>query len=88
LLSSEAPAENYVLKQMEHELHDYGDENAELSGESVVSTNFSVAPLLMKHVEVYWRRRELVDANAVVSFISDLLSNERTVQLAVHLVLV
>jgi hypothetical protein len=28
------------------------------------------------YVEVDWSRRELVDANAVVTFISDLLSNE------------
>jgi hypothetical protein len=76
VLFSEEPAEYYRLKLMEHELHDSDDENADLSAEKVVTTKFSVAPLLMKHVEADWRRSELVDANAVVSFISDLLSNE------------
>jgi hypothetical protein len=76
LLSSEEPAEYYGLKQIEHELQDCGGENADLPAENVVNTKFSVAALLMKHVEVDWSRRELVDANAVVTFISDLLSNE------------
>jgi hypothetical protein len=76
LLLFEEPAECYGLKQMDHELHDCGDENADLPAEHVVGTKFSVAPLLMKHVEVDWRRRELVYANAVVSLISDLRSNE------------
>jgi hypothetical protein len=75
-LFSEEPAEFYGLKQMEHELHDCGDENADLPSKNVVKTKFSVATLLMKHVEVDWRRRELVDVNAVVSLISDLRSNE------------
>jgi hypothetical protein len=70
------PAEYYGLKQMEHEMHDSGDENADLSAESVVTTKCSVASLRMKHVELDWRRRELVNANAVLSFISYLLSNE------------
>jgi hypothetical protein len=68
--------EYYCLKQMEHELQVCGDENAYLPAENVVNTKFSVAPLLMKHVEVDWSRRELVDANAVGTFISDLLSNK------------
>jgi hypothetical protein len=59
---------------MEHALHDSGDESADLSAGTVLTTKFSVAPLPMKHVEVDRRRRGLVDANAVVSFISDLLS--------------
>jgi hypothetical protein len=55
LLFSEEPAGYYGLTQMEHELHDCGDENADLPGENVVKTNFSVT-LLMKHVEVDWRK--------------------------------
>jgi hypothetical protein len=51
-LYSEEPAEYYVLKQMEHELHDSGDENADLSAENVVTTKFGVAPLLMKRSSV------------------------------------
>jgi hypothetical protein len=78
----------YGLKQIEHELHDSGDENVDLIAENVVTTKLSVAPLLMKHVEVDWTQRELVDANAVVSFISELLSNEGSVQLAMQLELV
>jgi hypothetical protein len=73
---SEEPAEYYGLKQVEHELHDCGDKNADLPVENVIKTEFNLAPLLMKHVEVDWRRRELVDVNAVVSLISDLRSNE------------
>jgi hypothetical protein len=88
LFFSEKPAGFYSLKQMEHELQDCGDENADLPAESVVNTKFSVAPLLMKHVEVHWSRRELVYANAVVTFISDLLPTSKTVQLALQLVLV
>jgi hypothetical protein len=61
---------------MEHELHDCGDEIADLPAENVVKTNFSVATLLMKHVDVDWRRRQFLDVNAVVSLISDLRSNE------------
>jgi hypothetical protein len=76
LLFSEEPAEYDGLKQMDHELHDCGDENADLPAENVVKTKFSVATLLMKHVEVDWRRRQLVDVNVVVSLISDLRSNE------------
>jgi hypothetical protein len=87
-LFSEEPAEYYGLKQMEYELHDCGDESADLPSENVDKTKFSVATLLMKHAEVDWRRRELVDGNAVVTLISDLRSNERTVQLAVQKVLV
>jgi hypothetical protein len=84
LLFSEEHAEYYGLKLMEHELQDCDDENADLPAENLVNTKFSVAPLLMKHVEVDWSRRELVDANALVIFISDLLSNEQTVQLALQ----
>jgi hypothetical protein len=76
LLFSEEPAEYYGLKQMEHELQDCGDDNADLPSENLLKSKFSVAPLLLKHVEVDWRKRELVDAKTVVSFISDLLSKE------------
>jgi hypothetical protein len=76
LLFSEEPAHYYDLQQMEHELHDCGDENADLPAENVVKTKFTVATLLMKHVEVDWRRKQLVDVNAVLSLISDLRSNE------------
>jgi hypothetical protein len=60
---------------MEHEVYDCGDENADLPADNVVKTKFSVAPLLMKHVQVYWRRKELVDVNDVLRLISD-RSNE------------
>jgi cytochrome b len=77
-LFSEEPSEFKYdgLEQMEHEQHDCGDENADLQAENVVKTKFSVATLLMKHVEVDWRRRQLVDVNGVVSLISHLRSNE------------
>jgi hypothetical protein len=75
LLFSEEPAEYYGLKQMEHDLCDCGDENADLPADNVVKTKFSVAPLLMKHVQVGWRRKELVDVNDVLRLISDLRSN-------------
>jgi hypothetical protein len=76
MLSSEEPAEYNGLNQMEHELHDCADENADVPAENVVQNKFCVAPLLMTHVEVDWRRRELVDVNAMVSLISDLRLNE------------
>jgi hypothetical protein len=59
-----------------YDVHDCGDENADLPAENVVKTTFSEATLLMKHVEMDWRRRQLVDVNAVLSLISDLRSNE------------
>jgi hypothetical protein len=58
---------------MEYELHDCGDESAYLPAENVVKSKFTEAPLLMKHVEVDWRRRELMDVRAVVSSISTVL---------------
>jgi hypothetical protein len=76
LLLTEEPAEYDGLKQMGHELHDCGDENADLPAENVAKIKFSVATFLMKHVEMDGRRRQLVDVNAVVSLISDLRSNE------------
>jgi hypothetical protein len=75
-LFSEEPADYYGLNQMEHELHDCGEENADMPAKNVVQTKFCVAPIIMKHVEVDWRRRKLVDVNAMVSLTSDLLSNE------------
>jgi hypothetical protein len=53
-LFSEEPAVYLGLKQMEHALHDCDDENSGLPAENVVKTKFSVAPLLMKQVEVDW----------------------------------
>jgi hypothetical protein len=72
---------------MEHKLHDCGDENAKLPAENDVKSKFSLAPVIIRHVEVDWRRREWVDVSAVASFISDLRPNERTLQLAVQLYL-
>jgi hypothetical protein len=54
LLFSEEPAEYYGLKQMEHDLQDCDDDNADLPSEIVVKSKFSVEPLLLKHVEVEW----------------------------------
>jgi hypothetical protein len=73
---AEEPAEYYGLKQIEHELQDCGDENADLPAQNVVMSKHSLAPLLMKHVQVDWNKRELIDVHAVVSCISNLLSNE------------
>jgi hypothetical protein len=72
LLFSEEPAEYYGLKQIVHELHDCDDEDADLPAENTLKSKYNLAPLLMKHVQVDWKRWELVDVQAVVKCISQL----------------
>jgi hypothetical protein len=69
-------------------MHERGGENSDLPAEKFVQNKCIAEPMRMKHVEVDWRRRELMDVHALVNCISRLLGNEWTVQLARELALV